>query len=183
MKSAKSNRAFQVISRKTIFRGHVLALDVLQIKTPSGRQVERTLIRSKRVAIIVPRLPNRRLLLIRQLRIATGRRIWEFPAGTAEKGESMIRCADRELQEETGWRADRLRKVLEFFPTPGVSNEKMHLFIADRLEKGTPHRPDDDEELEVRDFSVSQIEKMIRQGRIVDGKTILGFLCLKWLVR
>ncbi len=158
-----------------IFRGNVVGFDVLQIRTPSGRQVERSLIRSRGVAVMVPVLPDGRLILIRQLRVATGRRIWEFPAGTLEKGESIFRCAARELEEETSWKAGRLRKVLEFYPTPGISDEKMNLFIADKLRKGA-YRPDEDEELEVRDFSKTQVAGMIRQGEIVDGKTILGFL-------
>ena len=116
--------------------------------------------------------------MVRQLRVAVGRRIWEFPAGTLEEGESHLRCADRELQEETGWRAARVKKIFEYYPTPGISDEKMHFFLADGLQKGTHHRPDDDEDLEVREFSGSQIQRMIRRGEIIDGKTILGFFFL-----
>ena len=116
--------------------------------------------------------------MVRQLRVAVGRRIWEFPAGTLEKGESHLRCADRELQEETGWRAARIKKLFEYYPTPGISDEKMHFFLADGLRKGTQHRPDDDEDLEVRELSAAQIQLMIRRGEIIDGKTILGFFFL-----
>jgi ADP-ribose pyrophosphatase len=154
----------------------VIELDVLKLRTSSGQKIERELIKHRGAAVIVPVRSDGRLVLIRQLRIATGKWIWEFPAGTLEKGESVIQCAKRELIEETGWQAGRIRKVLEFFPTPGISTEKMYLFIADRLKRAAPRERDADEELEVAAFPVSQIERMIRRRQIIDGKTILGFL-------
>lgn len=176
MKSGKVKKAFRVLSRKVIFRGRAVGLDLLEIRTPSGREVERSLVRGRGVAVMVPILSDGTLILIRQLRVAAGRPIWEFPAGSLEKGESIFHCAKRELEEETGWKAGRLRKVLEFYPTPGISDERMSLFIADKLGPGTVHSPDEDEELEVKAFTKREIAGMIRQRRIVDGKTILGFL-------
>ena len=178
MKSEKINREFKVLSRKTIFRSRVIKLELLWIKTPGGKRLERSIVRSRGVAVIIPRISRKRFILVRQLRVAVGRRIWEFPAGTLEKGESHLRCADRELQEETGWRAARIKKLFEYYPTPGISDEKMHFFLADGLRKGTQHRPDDDEDLEVRELSAAQIQLMIRRGEIIDGKTILGFFFL-----
>lgn len=175
MKQA-SRRNFRVISRKTVFRGYVSQLDVLQIRTANGRRFERELIRHPGAAIVIPRLPDERLILIRQLRIATGGKIWEFPAGTLEKGEPPRACALRELEEETGWRAGRIRQLVEFYPTPGISTEKMCLFLAEDLRKTGEGKLDPDEELQVRIFSPAQVERMIRRGAIVDGKTILGFL-------
>lgn len=175
-KSPKKKSSFRVVSRKTVFRGYVSQLDILKIQTASGRYFERELIRHPGAVIIVPRLRDGRLILIRQLRVATGGPIWEFPAGTLEKGESLWRCADRELQEETGWKAGKLIRVLDYFPTPGISNEKMYLFIADHLKKVKGINPDPDEELETHIFSLREVERMIRQGKIIDGKTILGFL-------
>ena len=168
-----------MISKKTVFRGYVSQLDVLKIRTSSGRCVKRELIRHPGAVVIIPQLPDGRLVLIRQLRIATGGKIWEFPAGTLEKGELPEECAARELQEETGWKAGRLKKVLEFFPTPGISTEKMYLFVGERLERSSGAKPDADEELQVRYFSPAEVGRMIRRRRIVDGKTILGFLIFK----
>ena len=154
----------------------MIRLDLLQILTSSGKRVERELITHPGAVVIIPKRPDGRLVLVRQLRVATGQWIWEFPAGTLEKGESPLHCAQRELQEETGWKAGRLRQVLEFFPTPGISTEKMFLFMADRLQPVDSPGQDEDEELEVADFSVAQVEQMIRKGVILDGKTLLGFL-------
>jgi len=174
-----SKKKFCIVSRRAAFRGHLVHLDVLKIHTASGRKYERELIKHPGAVIIIPRLPDGRLILIHQLRVAVGDTIWEFPAGTLEKGESVAACAARELQEETGWKAGRLRRVLDFFPTPGISTEKMFLFIGDRLRKAAALTQDLDEELEVAYFTPAQVEKMIRSGRIIDGKTILGFLFLK----
>ena len=176
LKSSSRKKTFKVLSRKTIFRGYVSRLDLLKIRTASGREVERELILHPGAVVIIPRLPDGRLILIHQLRVATGGKIWEFPAGTLEKGEPPAECAARELQEETCWKPGRLRKMVQYYPTPGLSNELMYLYLADRLSASYECKPDPDEELEVAYFSVSQIEKMIRSRRIIDGKTILGFL-------
>ena len=183
MKSSKSQKTFRVISRKTVFRGYVSELDVLQIQTASGRRVERELIRHPGAVIIIPWLADGRLILIRQLRIATGGNIWEFPAGTLEKGETARRCAERELEEETGWKAGRFRPLLKFYPTPGISNEVMYLFLGDDLKKTGAGKLDPDEELRPRIFSPTQVERMIQRGSIVDGKTILGFLFFQRYIR
>lgn len=178
MKSSRPE-TFRVVSRKTVFRGYVTRLEVLELETPNGRKLERELIHHPGAAVVVPRQRNGRLILVRQLRIATGRHIWEFPAGTLEKGEPARRCADRELQEETGWKAGRLRKMLDFFPTPGISDEKMFLYLADDLRPVNGVNPDPDEDLVVKTFTIREVERMICRGTIIDGKTILGFLFFK----
>ena len=175
MKRSRRKGVFRVLSRKTVFRGYVSKLDVLQIETASGKRVERELIRHPGAVVIIPVLPNGRLVLVKQLRIATGKRIWEFPAGTIEPGEPTRRCADRELQEETGWKPGKLTKIVEYYPTPGISNEKMYLYLAENLRRVEGVEADPDEEIEVRTFSPAEIERMIRTRVIVDGKTILGF--------
>lgn len=160
-----------------IFKGKLVQFELLRIKTPHGRWIQRELVRHPGAVVIIPRKGNGRLVLIRQLRVAIGQKMWEFPAGTLERGEFPRHCAARELCEETGFRPGHLRKILEFFPTPGISTEKMHLFLADRLQKDTSRNPDWDEDLAVHSFSIAQIEHMIRRGQILDGKTILGFFC------
>lgn len=181
MKSFDSRKGrFRVLRRKTVFRGRVTQLDLLDIRTASGRSYEREIIRHNGAVVIIPRLKDGRFVLIRQLRVATGKEILEFPAGTFEKGETAKNCAQRELIEETGWRAGRLRRILEFFPTPGVSTERMILFTADRLERAKNPGPlDADEELEVIYLRPSQLEHLIRRGSVIDGKTILGYLYYK----
>ena len=182
LRSRKPKPPFQVLSKKTVFRGFISQLDVLTIRTSAGRRVERELLRLRGAAIVIPKLPDGRLILIRQLRVSTGRRIWEFPAGTLEKGESLIGCAKRELHEETGWEAGRIRKIVSFYPSPGISDEVMHIFLASRLRKSEPLYRDPEEEIRVHCFRLPQIERMIRRRLIPDGKTILGFLYYRYLL-
>ena len=179
MKSSSSRPAFRVLSRRAGFRGHLVHLDVLKIKTRSGRQYERELIKHPGAVVIIPRLPDGRLVLVHQLRVAVGTEIWEFPAGTLERGESALACARRELEEETGFRARRFRKLLEFFPTPGISNEKMILFLATGLRPSNRLQCDPDEELCSAFLTPRQVERMIHRKKIIDGKTLLGFLLLR----
>ena len=176
MKSINGKKGFRVISRRSAFRGRLVHLDVLNIQSAGGRLCQRELIKHPGAVVIIPRLDDGRLVLVKQLRVATGKEILEFPAGTLEKGETTFNCARRELQEETGWKPGRLRKILDFFPTPGISTEKMYLFIADRLKKAPATTCDPDEELEVGFFKISELDRMIRRGKIIDGKTVLGFL-------
>lgn len=176
MKSFNSKKPFRVLSTKRAFSGKLVRLDVLQIKTASGRTYERELIRHRGAVVIIPCTPDGRLVLVRQLRVAVGEVIYEFPAGTLERGETPVRCAHRELIEETGRQAGRLRRLLEFYPTPGISTEKMFLFAADGLKKAKYMEPDLDEELEVVTLTPSQVERLIHRGQIIDGKTLLGFL-------
>lgn len=176
LKSGKGKKVFRVLSKKTVFKGYVSELDVLKIETAGGKRVERELIRHPGAVVIIPKLSDGQMVLIRQLRVATGGKIWEFPAGTLEKGERPIDCAARELQEETGWRPRKLKELLEFYPTPGISTEKMFLFLGEDLVKSKECKPDVDEELTCRIFSLREIDRMIQKGLIIDGKTILGYL-------
>lgn len=150
-----------------------LAVDLLRL--PNGKIIEREIFHHPGSAVIIPKLGPDALLLIRQYRYSAGGFIWEFPAGTLKRGESPLHCARRELEEETGFVARSFRKLLTFYPTPGVSTEIMQLYLAERL-CPTQSRLEEDEILETRVFRIREVEKMIESGKILDGKTILGFL-------
>lgn len=176
MKWSFNKKKFRVASKRAAFRGRLVQLDILQIETASGRRYERELIRHQGAAVVIPRLKDGRLILVYQLRVAVGDEIWEFPAGTLEKGESPLAGARRELKEETGWRAKRFRKLAEFYPTPGISTEKMFLYLADGLHQAGELDCDSDEELRASSFSPREIEALLQRGKLIDGKTLLGFL-------
>jgi ADP-ribose diphosphatase len=125
-------------------------------------------------------LPDGRVLLIRQYRMAAGRQLWELPAGTRDRGETPSQTARRELGEETGYRSTRWTKLLSFYPSPGIISERMHLFLAQDVRAGAAH-PESDEHIAVRPFSPAQLNTLITRGRIVDGKTLVGLLY--WLRR
>ena len=121
---------------------------------------------------------NDTLVLIRNERFAVGETLWELPAGTREPGEDDLVGARRELEEETGYRAGSLTRLIEFYATPGICDEKMIAFVARDLEPG-PQRLEATERIEAVPTSMTAFRDMLRDGRIRDGKTIA--IGLHWL--
>jgi len=113
------------------------------------------------------------LTLVRQRREAACKDLLELPAGTLEEGESPLASAQRELEEETGLRGGSWREVIAFYTTPGFCRERMHLFFADDLERGTAS-PAEDEDLELIRWPVEEIAA--RLGKLEDAKTLVGLL-------
>lgn len=118
-----------------------------------------------------------RLVLVRQYRHAAGGELWEIPAGTAEADESCEQGALRELREETGYAADSLELLCSAYPTPGYCTESVRIYVARGLRAG-PQELDDDERIEVRDFTISEALSMQASGGIADMKTVLALLWL-----
>jgi ADP-ribose pyrophosphatase len=124
---------------------------------------------------ILPLLGMERILLLKQYRPAIGKWIYEIPAGTVEKGESLLRCARRELEEETGYRAKRMEKLFEMYLAPGYSTEKLHSFLASGLCPTSPRR-DWGEEIKVVETTLPKALEMIKANRIQDAKTTATLL-------
>ena len=170
-----SRGAFQ-----TVFQGRVFSVARHKAVEPGGISVVRDVIHHSGSAVILPTLEDGRILLVRQFRLAAGRSLWELPAGTRNRGERALETARRELAEETGYRASSWRKLLEFFPSPGILDETMTLFWAQKVQPGAA-APEDDERIRVGSFSRTQWERMIRSGQIRDGKTLVGLLYWQWM--
>lgn len=115
------------------------------------------------------------VLLVEQYRPAAGRKMLEIPAGTIDRSEPPLECARRELQEETGYSAEDWESLGHIYPTPGYTNEVLHLFYASGLTKGEQHL-DPGEDINVRWIPLEKVEEMIDQGEINDAKTIIAVL-------
>jgi ADP-ribose pyrophosphatase len=163
----------RVLSSRNIYRGRLVNLDVDRIVEPSGMEVEREVVRHPGAAVLLPVTADRRVVLIRQFRYAAGEILLEVPAGTIDPGETPEETAGRELVEETGYYAGRLEKLADFFPSPGILAERMHLFLATELEK-REHSPDEDENLELVELSWEDALALEPGRDVRDGKTIIA---------
>lgn len=122
--------------------------------------------------VLVPLLGDD-VLLISQYRVPLQQTILELPAGTRGWDENWLDCAQRELQEETGYRARRLVSLGKLWPAPGLSNELMHLFLALDLVVD-PLPQDEDEQIELIPTPLPQVQSMLQAGVIFDAKTVVG---------
>lgn len=111
----------------------------------------------------------------RQYRHAANRFLWELPAGKLEPGEDPLLGAQRELAEETGYRANKWKPLVEYYASPGFLGESMKVFVAEGLVAGDAH-PDDDEHIAFRLVKLSELLKLIELGAILDGKTLSAVL-------
>ena len=171
---AKAAQA-KVLSSEVLFQGRVFALKREQIAEPNGLIATREIVVHPGSVVVLPVLGDGRIVLIRQYRHAAGQYLWELVAGHKEPDEDPIEGAQRELQEETGYTAKRIKKLFEIFPSPGLLGERMDIFVAEGLTKGKA-RPEDDEKITQRIFTLREAKNWIRSGKIRDSKTIAGIL-------
>jgi len=165
----------RVINREDLYQGRVFGVRREHVIEPNGIEATREFVTHPGSVVVLPVFPDGRILMIRQYRHATGQYLWELVAGRKDEGESFVEGAHRELQEETGYRAHRMTQVLDLFPTPGFLTERMIVFLAEGLSKGSA-QPEDDEKITQRIFSLSEIERWIRTGKIRDAKSVAGIL-------
>src|SRR5438045_9700389 len=142
---------------------------------PSGFQTTREMITHPGSVVGLPVLPDGRVLLNQQYRYAARQYLWELVAGRMDHGETPIEGAARELKEETGYTAKKLKIFLEFFPTPGFLEEKMYLLLAKGVTAGQA-APEEDEKIDVAAYTPEQLKQMWRTGKLKDAKSIDGLL-------
>ena len=164
----------RVVKRTTIYQGRIIRLirEILEVR---GRRMVRETLKHPGAVVIVPMLDRSRIVLVRQYRRAIKRELLELPAGTLEPGEPRLACARRELQEETGWRASRMRRIGQFYAAPGFISEQLTVFLAQGLTRAAAH-PDPDEQVTPVVLTLPVALARIRSGAICDAKTIIGVL-------
>ena len=139
-----------------------------------GFEIKRSVVRHAGSAVMMAVDARGRILLVRQYRLPAEMYLWELPAGRLDPGETPLQAAKRELIEETGCRARKWTRLVTFFASPGYVQEKMTIYKAEDLTQGEA-TPMDDERIEAKWFTRREIAKMIRSGKIIDGKTMIGF--------
>jgi ADP-ribose pyrophosphatase len=162
-------------SRSTVHQGRVFNLIRENVTLDNGVNTDVEFVEHPGATAIIPRLNERRIVLLKQYRHALRKYIWEIPAGTLDPQESILNCAKRELIEETGFSARRWSKLGEITPVPGYSDERIWIFMATGLQPAEKNL-DTDEIINVHEVEISEALEMIGRGEIQDAKTIVGLI-------
>jgi ADP-ribose pyrophosphatase len=170
----------KIVSSKELLRNKLFTITEEHAVDPDGFEIHRSIVRHPGSAVMIAVDDRNRILLVRQFRLPAQQYLWEIPAGRLDSGETPLKAAKRELQEETGIKARNWVKLSSFYASPGYVAEKMNLFLATGLTVGEQNLMDD-ERIEIAWYSPKQVRDMIHSGKIVDAKTIIAYyLWLDW---
>jgi ADP-ribose pyrophosphatase len=169
-----------LIASEIVYQGPLFRVLHDKLLEPGGKPSERDVIRHNGSVVIlaVDRSKNKKdpwIVMEHQYRHAAQQYLWELPAGKLEPGEDPLVGAQRELEEETGYRARKWKPLVEYYGSPGFLGESMKVFLAEGLMAGDAH-PEDDEDIEFRLVKLSEIVEMIEKGATKDGKTLCSVL-------
>ncbi|WP_192043443.1 NUDIX hydrolase [Paenibacillus lycopersici] len=170
----EKNERYQEVTVKTepVFQGKIISLQVDTIQLPNGGTATREIVRHPGAAAVLA-LIDGKMLVVEQYRKPMEKFQIEIPAGKLDAGEDPMVAAARELEEETGYRAGKLRPLSAFYTSPGFADEKLYLYLAEELTKGES-APDEDEFLAVDAITFEQAQHYIAEERISDAKTVLA---------
>jgi ADP-ribose pyrophosphatase len=184
-KARRKQPKVRLISSRTVYKGPVFWVSTDYVQEPGGVKVRRDLIHHSGSVVVLAVDDSRatpRVLLERQYRHAAGDYLWELPAGRIDPGEQELKAAQRELIEETGYRADHWRRILKFYASPGFVAETMAVYLATGLRLGEAE-PEEDEIIHKRMVPLPTVISMILKGTIRDAKTISSVLWLDYTMR
>lgn len=165
----------QIISEETAWTGRIFSVNRLGVRLPDGREAVRDVVRHPGAVGVVALTEDGRICLVRQYRTALGRVTVEIPAGKLSPGEDPLDCANRELEEETGMRAERMAFLTTIATSAGFADELIHLYLATGLSFAGSN-PDADEFLNVDLVELPELVDAVLDGRIEDAKTVVGAL-------
>lgn len=165
-----------------VYHGRKFDVWVETAATPAGEPLVREIVRHPGSVVILPWVDAEHICLVRNQRLSVGETLLELPAGTLEPGENPLAAAQRELAEETGFTARSWQRLHRFYPSPGITSEVMHLFVARDLEPG-PSRLQADEDLTAFVVPWTQAIAWLKDGTIADAKTMLALLLWEFGLR
>jgi ADP-ribose pyrophosphatase len=163
---------------KIAWQGSSWRLHIQPVQLPDGDTIEKGIIDHPGAVVTVPlreTAAGPEVIMLRQYRLALDKTILELPAGTRGWQEDWLACAQRELREETGYRADRFQELGRCWPTPGLSNEIMAIFLATGLHPD-PLPQDSDEIIDTQPILLDDLVKMALDGQLQDAKSVVGVL-------
>lgn len=166
------NLTEKTLTSEQKYAGRIIDLFVDEVELPNGKHSKREYVKHNGGAAILL-IKNNAVLLVKQFRYAYGKTIYEIPAGKLEKGEEPKNTAMRELEEETGFIANQIEPLATIYPTPGYTNEIIHIFYAPSYVV-KEQKLDTDEFLNVEFIDINEVLHMIENGEICDSKTIVA---------
>jgi len=169
---------FELIKSEPLFQGRAFKIRRDTLKTPDGKETKLDIVEHGGSVIIIPVDDDGNILFVRQYRHAAGMDMLELPAGTLEEGEDPAVCAAREIREETGFAADKIKKIGNFYLAPGYSTEFMHVYLAQEL-RHDPLEVDADEFLSVEKIPFAEAIQMAERGEMPDAKSLAALLLAK----
>ncbi|OGN92903.1 MAG: hypothetical protein A2Z71_05210 [Chloroflexi bacterium RBG_13_50_21] len=173
--------AIEVINQETIYRGRAFNVRSDEVRFQNMNTAHLDIIEHAGAVTILPLDASGRILFIRQYRHAVGKELLELPAGTLDQAESPENCALREIREETGFAADKLVKIGEFYLAPGYSTEFMVVYLATDLHPD-PLPGDEDEFIILEPVPIAQAYEMAITGVLQDGKSLATLLLAQPLI-
>jgi ADP-ribose pyrophosphatase len=169
-----------VLETRTIYAGRIFSVTLDRVRLPHGPEVNLEVVRHPGSVILAPMPDPSHLILVRQYRYAVDSWMWELPAGSLKQGEDPTEGAARECEEEIRLIPGRIESVGRFYPTPGFCNEEMNFFKLTELAPPPAGRKvaeqDEDEDLQVRTFSLDEVRDGVKRGEIADLKTAVGLM-------
>ncbi len=165
----------KTLKTEWIYRGRVVNLKIDEVELPNGRKSKREIIVHRGAAAILPIDDEGNIVMVKQYRKPAEKVLLEIPAGTLEEGEDPLKCAKRELTEETGFAAREFAPLISFYSTPGFTTERLYIYVAKGLYE-KPGEMDFDEFIEIEKIPFNEALSMVLEGKIEDAKTIIGIL-------
>ena len=172
----------KTIAARTVYKGKILDLEVLDVELENGRRAVREIVRHGPAVALVVRCPDGRFLFVRQFRKAVERICFEVVAGNCDAGEDPAEAARRELTEETGYVAEHLEHLGGIYPSVGYCTERIEVFYARVGERGEAS-PDEDERIETVLLDEAEVEEKMRRGEVEDSKTLAAWLLYRLRVK
>lgn len=169
-------KSYKKLRETLVYKSKLLELYADCIELPNGKQVTYDLIKHAGGAAVLPIDEQGNIILIRQYRNTVDQEVFEIPAGLREPEDITGEyCARRELEEETGYRTEKLEFIAQVYGCIGVSNEKTDIYLAEQLISGERHL-DPEEFIEVYHFELQEALEMIQKKEIIDAKTVIAIL-------
>ena len=168
----------KIINRKTDYTCSIFKVESLDVELVNGKIALRNVVRHNGAICVIPFKDENTVLMVEQYRTALDDFVLEFPAGKLEIGEDPKECCMRELEEETSYTSASITNLGKIVTTPGFCDEMIHIFRADELQIGRSGLQDEDEFLTIHEVTLDEFKRLVKTGKIIDGKTLAAFCML-----